>query len=483
MKNENFNTCFYDYIKKILPNEDSYEEFLKYHKKKLRLSIRVNTLKIKVPEFKVIANQNNWILEPIPWTENGFWITLPKEYNLGNSIEHILGLIYIQEASSMLPPVALSFQNKKNGVVLDMAAAPGSKTTQIGEIYDESSLIIANELSSSRIKALTTNVRRCGLKNVIISHHDAIKFGKFSPETFDSILLDAPCTGEGVSRKDNNALSNWNLSTIMEYMEIQKKLIQSAFDALKPGGSLVYSTCTLNLYENQKVCQYLKETYNEEVESIPLDKLFDGAHKSTTKEGFLHVFPHTYDSEGFFIAKFTKKNIFKKNNTTSNLISPNRPNFPYTKLSQIDIAKVHNELEKNFGYCGSLMKNIWKNNDQLWLFPECENENIFKIMRFNRFGTSLAKTIKNSFKWEHESLVNSFSFDSIRPENRYVLNKDEVIQWFEGKNINIKSTESIYPFLVLFYQDICVGYGKIFKKNQIKNNIPRYLVKDPGLIY
>ena len=149
-----------------------------------------------------------------------------------------------------------------------------------------------------------------------------------------------------------------------------------------------------------------------------------------------YIFPHTYDSEGFFIAKFIKKNTIKKNNTTKKLISSNRPNFPYTKLSQIDSLKVHNELEKNFGYCGNLMKNIWKNNDQLWLFPEYENENIFKIMKFNRFGTSLAKTIKNSFKWEHESLL-IFLVCLKRPENRYILDKDEVIQWFEGKNINI----------------------------------------------
>ncbi|PQO00028.1 16S rRNA (cytosine(1407)-C(5))-methyltransferase RsmF, partial [Shigella flexneri] len=119
-------------------------------------------------------------------------------------------------------------------------------------------------------------------------------------------LLDAPCSGEGVVRKDPDALKNWSPESNQEIAATQRELIDSAFHALRPGGTLVYSTYTLNREENEAVCRWLKETYPDEVEFLPLGDLFPGANKALTEEGFLHVFPQIYDCEGFFVARLRK---------------------------------------------------------------------------------------------------------------------------------------------------------------------------------
>ncbi|EGE3189781.1 16S rRNA (cytosine(1407)-C(5))-methyltransferase RsmF, partial [Shigella sonnei] len=121
-----------------------------------------------------------------------------------------------------------------------------------------------------------------------------------------AILLDAPCSGEGVVRKDPDALKNWSPESNQEIAATQRELIDSAFHALRPGGTLVYSTCTLNQEENEAVCLWLKETYPDAVEFLPLGDLFPGANKALTEEGFLHVFPQIYDCEGFFVARLRK---------------------------------------------------------------------------------------------------------------------------------------------------------------------------------
>ncbi len=223
-------------------------------------------------------------------------------------VEHIQGLFYIQEASSMLPPVALfdSTDSKILETVLDVASAPGSKTTQLAALMNNHGLLIANEYSSSRVKILHANVQRMGVNQCALTHFDGKVFGEYLYEKFDAILLDAPCGGEGTVRKDPNALKHWQLDDVTDIAETQKVLIESALLALKPGGTLVYSTCTLSQIENQQICHYIQQQYPDAVEFMPLNGLFPGAEKACTEEGFLHVWPQIYDSEGFFVAKIKK---------------------------------------------------------------------------------------------------------------------------------------------------------------------------------
>ena len=227
----------------------------------------LNTLKISVTEFKQYAKQKNWLLTPIPWCEEGFWLERPaaEEQNLalGNTDLHLSGAMYVQEASSMLPPIALKQSIEHTNYVLDMASAPGSKTSQLAALMNNQGVLVANELSSSRLKVLSATLKRMGVGNCALSHFDGVIFGNYMFECFDSILLDAPCSGEGTVRKDADALKNWSIDSNIEIAQVQKDLIKSAFYALKPGGTLVYSTCTLTPLENQHVCDFLLSEFGD----------------------------------------------------------------------------------------------------------------------------------------------------------------------------------------------------------------------------
>ncbi len=303
-----FPDAFLTQMREAMPSTLSFDEFISACQRPLRRSIRINTLKISVADFLALIAPYGWSLTPIPWCHEGFWIERDDEeaLPLGSTAEHLSGLFYIQEASSMLPVAALFADDNHPQRVMDMAAAPGSKTTQIAARMGNRGAILANEFSASRVKVLHANISRCGIANTALTHFDGRVFGAALPEMFDAILLDAPCSGEGVVRKDPDALKNWSPESNLDIAATQRELLDSAFHALRPGGTLVYSTCTLNRQENEAVCLWLKETYADAVEFLPLGDLFPDADRALTPEGFLHVFPQIYDCEGFFVARLRK---------------------------------------------------------------------------------------------------------------------------------------------------------------------------------
>ena len=272
---------FIDDVQTYLPENLSIESFIEYCQKPLRRSVRVNTLKMTVTEFKQYCSEHNWEIEAVPWCDTGFWLERSTEEEealpLGCTDIHLSGGIYVQEASSMLPPMALETSLGEQDIVLDMAAAPGSKTSQIAAMMGNQGILIANELSSSRLKVLAANMKRMGVHTCALSHFDGAVFGDYMFECFDNIQLDAPCSGEGTVRKDADALKNWSVESNIDIANVQKQLIKSAFIALKPGGSLIYSTCTLTPIENQAVCLYLLEQFSDCVEIEPLNALIENA--------------------------------------------------------------------------------------------------------------------------------------------------------------------------------------------------------------
>src|SRR3989344_608593 len=183
------------------------EEFMRVSLMPLRKSIRVNTLKISVQELKPHLEEQGFSLQQIPWCKEGFWISGSRT-DLGNLPEHSLGYFYVQEAASMLPPSAL--QPKPDDIILDIAAAPGSKTTQIAAMMENKGVIIANDITHTRLKSLTINLQRCGIRNCIIT---LMKGHKFNIKA-DKILLDAPCSGTGAIRKSLKTIRIWNQEAI-----------------------------------------------------------------------------------------------------------------------------------------------------------------------------------------------------------------------------------------------------------------------------
>ena len=296
------NPGFYDRYSKL---EDT-DEFWEFIVKPLRQSIRVNTLKAPL-EVVVGRLGEEFELEPIPWVKEGFFINVD---NLARVPEHSLGLIFGQEASSMIPPVVLDPQPGE--LVLDMAAAPGSKTGQIAQYMANEGCIIANDPKIDRANVLIANLNRMGVLNTIVTTRDGAYFGRFE-NTFDRVLLDAPCSSVGMIRKSWRFLTGWRLKGVLKYMNIQKRLILAAYRALKPGGVLVYSTCTIDPLENEEVVDYLLRKTDARLERIELPVKtsepvleWEGREYSPELKKALRIHPDDNDTEAFFIAKVVK---------------------------------------------------------------------------------------------------------------------------------------------------------------------------------
>ncbi len=467
-----------EYIEQISPmlSADELQAFIKSCQTPLRKSIRINTLKISVAEFLHIAQQKSWQLTPIPWCKEGFWIEdNGSQQALGNSFEHMAGLFYIQEASSMLPPVALLEQASLSAdhKILDMASAPGSKSTQIAAIMNNQGLLVTNELSSSRLKVLHHNLTRCGVTNYAITHFDAKVFGEYTAEQFDFILLDAPCSGEGAIRKDPQAMSNWSLESTKAIAKLQTQLIESAFYALKPGGTLIYSTCTLNSLENQQVANHLLDSFESSIEVQPLNNLFKGAESCVTSQGFLHVFPHIYDSEGFFVARFKKRcSVATPQPKTKKGKLPFTPLS--TSLTQTLQQHLSQELSLNIDHNNL---SLWQRDKEIWLFPKAIHP-LLETVRFQRIGLKIAQTHTKGFKWDHNCIVtlaNQQQCSSISLDNQ------QASDWYQGKDIRpllISAQQATKKgYVLVSFQNQIIGLGK-WVGSRIKNGLPRELVKD-----
>ncbi|AJB71395.1 16S rRNA (cytosine(1407)-C(5))-methyltransferase RsmF [Enterobacter hormaechei] len=453
-----------------LPAHLSFDDFVAACQRPLRRSIRVNTLKISVGAFLDLVSPYGWQLTPVPWCEEGFWIERDDEESLplGSTAEHLSGLFYIQEASSMLPVAALFADDNQPERVMDVAAAPGSKTTQIAARMNNRGAILANEFSASRVKVLHANISRCGIHNVALTHFDGRVFGAALPEAFDAILLDAPCSGEGVVRKDPDALKNWSVASNLEIAATQRELIDSAFHALRPGGTLVYSTCTLNRDENEDVCLWLKQRYADAVEFLPLDTLFDSASHAATPEGFLHVFPQIYDCEGFFVARL------RKTRAVDPLPAPafKVGNFPFAPVKGREAAQVQAAASK-VGLHWDESLRLWMRDKELWLFPTTIEPLIGKV-RFSRLGIRLAEIHNKGYRWQHEAVI-ALAGD----ENTFALTHQEAEEWYRGRDVYPENSPA-QDEVIVTYQGFPLGLAKKVG-SRLKNSYPRELVRDGRL--
>ena len=306
-----FKDKFVERYKKLLG--DRYDEYVKYSLSYLTRSIRVNTLKASISKVKKRLEDKGWILYKIPFCKEGFWVVHKTgRLDIGNVLEYSLGYYYVQEAASMIPPVVLDPQ--ENDLVLDLCAAPGSKTTQIGQYLNNTGLLIANDLNDMRMKPLGMNVQRIGLTNTIITKMYGQWFKK-KGIMFDKILVDAPCSGTGTIRKSVKTLKIWNPIMIDRLASTQKKLIKGAFNILKPGGTMVYSTCSTEPTENEGVVTHLLETFQEaKILDIEMDinrsecyTEFEGVEFNPEVKKCLRLWPQDNNTEGFFVTKITKE--------------------------------------------------------------------------------------------------------------------------------------------------------------------------------
>lgn len=470
--------AFLDSMAAIMPSHLNMDDFIAACQRPLRKSIRVNTLKISVADFQVRAQQKGWQLEPVPWCQEGFWITADEQQiPLGNTAEHMAGLFYIQEASSMMPVSALFNQpNTRYQSVLDMAAAPGSKTTQIAALMNNQGVLVANEYSASRVKVLHANIERCGIRNTALSNFDGQVFGGWLPEQFDAVLIDAPCSGEGTVRKDPDAMKNWSQAAIESIADTQKALIESAFQALKVGGSLVYSTCTLSREENQHVCWHLKNTYGDAVHFETLDELFPEAKQAITEEGFLHIFPQVYDCEGFFVAKITKQA-----SVASPAVKKRLGKFPFTQANAKQCSDIKQHLFTALGLSLPTDSQLWLRENDVWLFP-ADLAPLLSEFRFSRMGIKIAEQHKHGYRWQHQvatCLATNQGGQPAQGVKTIELDQAQAREWFMGRDVRPNSSAGQGEVIVCYQGDV-IGLGK-WVSNRVKNGLPRELVRDKNL--
>ena len=289
-----------------------WDVFKKYTLSFLRKSIRVNTLKISVEDC-VKRLSKDWNLEPVLWCREGFYIEHKEgRRDVGNTVEHALGYYYIQDAASMIPPVVLA--PKPGEVVLDMCASPGSKASQIAQYMKNSGILVANDVKGDRLAALGINLQRVGSFNHLTTLMQGEKFAD-SGILFDKILLDAPCSGTGTIRKSPKTILMWNPDMIGRIVKVQKRLIMAAWKILKPGGTLVYSTCSSEPEENEGVVSYLlnnvKDAKMLEID-LPIKRSqpvmeFEGEKYNIEVHNCLRLWPQDNDTEGFFVAGIRKE--------------------------------------------------------------------------------------------------------------------------------------------------------------------------------
>ena len=277
----------------------------------LPTTIRVNSLKAAAEEVLVELRAKGFALKPLESVPGAFEVE-NEPFSVAKTLPHILGWIYIQSVSSMLP--ALALDPRPGDYVLDIAAAPGSKTTQIAALVRNGAAICANDVSLDRLKSLAHNVDRSGAYCVGLSCERGDRVGRVLPETYTKVLVDAPCSALGIMNKSPDVMKWWNLREVAAFAARQKQLLVSGVKALVPGGVLVYSTCTLTPHENEEVISDIVSEYPvavAELETILVPSrrgltAFGGRQFDPSLARAMRFYPGESGTEGFFIAKLRK---------------------------------------------------------------------------------------------------------------------------------------------------------------------------------
>ncbi len=281
---------------------DEFDAYVNALNKAPVKAFRVNTTKISIEDFEKI---NPFGSEKIPYVDGGYYLDYEK---VGNHPFHHAGMIYVQEPAAMAPAECIDID--PNSKILDMCAAPGGKSTQLKNKLGDNGLLVSNEIIPSRCKILTGNIERLGLKNCVTTCMDTSRLANAFPNTFDVIMVDAPCSGEGMFRKEQIAIDEWSLENMQKCACRQTEILENAVKCLSSGGTIIYATCTFSLEENEmQIDNFLKS--HPDFEIIPVKKSVQAASSDGIKfDGCqcenIHFarrfYPHSSRGEGQFVA-------------------------------------------------------------------------------------------------------------------------------------------------------------------------------------
>lgn len=423
--------------------KDEYDDFKKALLEKPVKGLYLNRNKKNVE--RVLEEQ---YIEHHPIVENGY--LYDENYHPGRSAYFLAGLYYIQEPSAMLVADALPIE--PDDFVLDMCAAPGGKSCEIASRLTGEGVLIANDIEASRARILSENIERFGLDNTIVTNVDPMRFTKQFQEAFDKIVLDAPCSGEGMFRKLEQAVDTWSEDKVLECAHIQKNLLKGAYDMLKQGGMVIYSTCTYSYEENEAMVHYAADELGFEL--LPLSKSH-GLCPGVDLDEVVRCYPHHYRGEGHFIAL-----LRKPGNSPRKVVRPMKP-----KVSQADL-----KVLKAF-YQETLNKQvpayIIENNGHLYAikknFPE------LKGIRVLRNGLYLGEVRKNRFIPSY-SLALTLTKEDVKRSYDYSCDSEEIKKYIHGETLEGTGNKG---FGVIFVDGYPLSFYK--ESNQVKNLFPKGL--------
>ena len=450
--------------------KDDLKKFIEYINLYPFQFIRINSLKTTTEKIAHILYKKYGIkTEPVPGFPNT--IRVIEENNLtGKTLEHILGYYYIQGLSSILPAMVLS--PNKNDTVLDLCAAPGSKTTQLAELMNNEGTLVANEIQLSRLKALVHNIERMNIVNVGVIHQKGELLSKVYENYFDKILVDAPCSGLGIIQKKGEVIKWWDEKKVNVLADLQLKLLIAAIKMLKEDGEVVYSTCTLTTEENELIIDKILSKYPVELIEIELPVAnhngitsLKGEKLNPTLEKGKRIFPWETGTDGFFIAKLKKtgetkspgKISFVKKNVK--FLPPDHKDI-FKKLTSVsDYFEIDFDVLSNYKY-------ILKGNDISFVIKSWNDEN---AGMFERIGLKFGTIDKNG-----EIVLNTQAAQIFNKEIKKnvieLQSRNELKTYMEGGIIKTGShKEGQY---VIKFDDYVLGTAVVTQAG-IKSRFPR----------
>ncbi|MCB9436809.1 MAG: NOL1/NOP2/sun family putative RNA methylase [Anaerolineales bacterium] len=429
----------------------------------LPASLRLNTLKI-TPD---IARQRwgyGWHIEPIPFCEAGWQLTA---YDMppSRTLEYRMGYYYIQDAASMLP--AEVFSPHRAPLILDLAAAPGGKTTHLVDRFHDQGFIVANDSSTKRITALRSNLQTWGATGIMLTNYSGERFGTWFPETFDKVLLDAPCSGDTLREDKGRKKREVSAKEQSALAERQLALAISAFRALKVGGELVYATCTLNPTEDEGVLDTLLKTYPnaaivETIDHLPIQApalAIEGHHPSVRHA--LRLWPYLYHTSGFFTAR-----IRKTDQVPSHYEPPPYQEPDWQPLKQAD--QWQDELAQRYGFTQAL-PTLWQKGELIYAIPSELSEELMDVPNMG-MGLLVGQMQDGQIIPSHELITR---YERQFTEGRLTISEADCQIWLEGRDL--RQTVDAPSGAVMLLEDEqgrFVGRGKVLR-DRIRNLLPK----------
>ena len=441
---------FLERMEKMLGND--YRAFLESYDKEEYKALRFNPLRGKQEDFD---RNNSFHLNSVPWEENGYYYE--EEDKPGKHPYHEAGVYYIQEPSAMAP---VHFLNPRPGeTILDLCAAPGGKSPQIGSKMNGQGLLLTNEIHPQRAKILSENIERMGISNAIVCNETPQRLADRFEAFFDKILVDAPCSGEGMVRKNDDARNEWSPANVELCAKRQDEILECAANMLKSGGTIVFSTCTFSEEENEGSIRRFLESHPEfEVQNVPL---YDGMEQS---EWGIRLWPHKIKGEGHFLSVLKKEGPLETGDPICYELQKGQSIKQYNEFLEFCMENGLDKYEKTDFMGGTYI--VF--GEQLYLLPkDAPKVDKMKVLRPGLHVATIKKgRIEPAHALSHILTQNDFkNVISLRGDSL------EVRQYLNGQTLNAEGNKGWNLVCVDSYG---LGFGKL-SGGILKNHYPKGL--------